>query len=88
MGWDLIFSYSVYFLMLAPVYLSSSLSLYFILAVRMGECLGKHSCMCSTFPVAIFYVVCIFSRGEIMLASAEASHVKTNQSKLNLCLIN
>ena len=26
---------------------------YFILAVPMLECLGKHSCMCSLFPIAI-----------------------------------
>ena len=40
---------------LAPLFLSSSsVSLsYFILAVPMRECLGKHSCMSSTFPLAI-----------------------------------
>ena len=26
---------------------------YFILAVSMGECLGKHSCTSSQFPIAI-----------------------------------
>ena len=40
---------------LMPLFLSSSsVSLsYFILAVSMRECLGKHSCMSSPFPIAI-----------------------------------
>ena len=40
---------------LTPLFLpSSSVSLfYFILAVPMRECLGKHSCMSSQFPIAI-----------------------------------
>ena len=40
---------------LAPLFLPSSfLSLsYFILAVPMRKCLGKHSCTSSTFPIAI-----------------------------------
>ena len=39
---------------LTPLFLSSSVSLsYFILAVPMRECLGKHSCMSSPFPIAI-----------------------------------
>ena len=34
---------------------SSSVSLsYFILAVPMRECLGKHSCMSSPFPISVF----------------------------------
>ena len=34
--------------------ITSSVSLcYFILAVPMRECLGKHSCMSSPFPIAI-----------------------------------
>ena len=39
----------------SPLFLSSSsVSLsYFILAVPMRECLGKHSCMSSPFPIAI-----------------------------------
>ena len=39
---------------LTPLFLPSSISLsYFILDVLMRECLGKHPCMSSTFPVAI-----------------------------------
>ena len=37
-----------------PLFLPSSVFLfYFILALLMRECLGKHSCMSSKFPVAI-----------------------------------
>ena len=40
---------------LTPLFLpSSSVSLsHFVLAVPMGECLGKHSCMSSIFPIAV-----------------------------------
>ena len=43
------------FFILTPVFLPlSSVSLsYFILAVPMRKCLGKHSCMSSPFPIAI-----------------------------------
>ena len=30
----------------------------FILAVAMRQCLGKHSCMISTFPIAILNGIC------------------------------
>ena len=45
----------VLFSILTPLLLpSSSVSLsYFILTVPMRECLGKHSCMSSPFPIAI-----------------------------------
>ena len=46
---------AVLFSILTPLfcpYLSVSLS-YFIISVPMRECLGKHSCMSSTFPIAI-----------------------------------
>ena len=40
---------------------SSSVSLsYFILTVRMRECFIKHSCMSSTFPIAILHGTCLF----------------------------
>ena len=55
---------------------SSSVSLsYFFLAVPMRECLGKYMCMNSTFPIAILNGT-FFSRGEIVLALAEASPIK------------
>ena len=42
---------------LTPLFLSSSfVSLsYFILTVPIRECLGKHSCTSSQFPVSYFY---------------------------------
>ena len=47
---------------LTPLFLSSlSVSLsYFILAVPMHGCLGKHSCMSSPFPIAILNVTFFF----------------------------
>ena len=51
----LLFVLAVLFSILTPLSCpSSSVSLsYFILAVPMLECLGKHSCMSSQFPIAI-----------------------------------
>ena len=51
----LLFVPAVLFSILTPLFCpSSSASLpYFILAVPMRECLGKHSCMSSPFPTAI-----------------------------------
>ena len=48
--------------LLVPLYLRSlSVSVsYFILAVPMHECLGKHSCMSSTFLIAILNSTCFF----------------------------
>ena len=51
----LLFVPAVLFSILTPLFCPSStvpLS-YFILAVPMRECLGKHSCMSSSFPTAI-----------------------------------
>ena len=42
---------------LTPLILSSSVSMpYFILAIHMSQCLEKHSCMSSTFPIAILNI--------------------------------
>ena len=43
------------FSILTPLFLpSSSVSLsYFIIAIPLHECLGKHSCMSFIFPIAI-----------------------------------
>ena len=51
----LLFVPAVLFSILTPLFCpSSSVSLsYFILAVPMRECLGKHSCMSFPFPIAI-----------------------------------
>ena len=47
---------------LTPLFLpSSSVSLpYFVLAVPMRECLGKHSCMSSPCPIAILIGTFLF----------------------------
>ena len=45
---------------------SSSVSLsHFIFAVPMRECLGKHSCMSSLFPIAVLYGT-FFSRNDMI----------------------
>ena len=51
----LLFVPPVLFSILTPLFcVSSSVSLsYFILAVPMRKCLGKHSCTSSSFPIAI-----------------------------------
>ena len=51
----LLFVPAVMFSILTPLFCpSSSVSLsYLILVVPMRECLGKHSCMSSLFPIAI-----------------------------------
>ena len=69
---------------LTPLFLpSSSVSLsYFVLAVPIRECLGKHSCMSSAYPIAILNSTFIFSRGEIV-CNLGLSFVYQNQIKLN-----
>ena len=53
--WDFIFFVPALLLsMLMHLFLSSSLSLsYFIFAVPMRKCLGKHSCMSSSYSTVI-----------------------------------
>ena len=61
---------------------SSSVSLfYFVLAVPMRECLGKHSCMSSPCPLDILNGAFLFSRGEISVTSGR-SFVYQYQTKL------
>ena len=61
--------------------LSVSLS-YFILAVPMRECLGKHSCMSSPCPRSIMNGTFLFLRGKIVCLGQ--SLVYQNQIKLNI----
>ena len=65
---------------LTPLFLpSSSVSLsYFVLAVPIQKCLGKHSCMSSPCPIAILNGTLIFLRSEIVWNS----FVYQNQIKL------
>ena len=68
---------AVLFSILPPLFCpSSSVSLsYFILAVPMRECLGKHSCMSSPFPIAILNVNLLFSLNDL-IKMVEVSSVK------------
>ena len=63
---------------LAHLFLPSfSVSLsYFIFAVPLRECLGKHSCMSFTFSVAILNSTCFFIEAKMVLAVAEASPIE------------
>ena len=56
------FVFALVLSILMPLFLpSSSVSVsYFILAVPMRECLGKHSCMSPPFPIAILNGTCLF----------------------------
>ena len=57
---------------LTPLFSSSSVSSsYFILAVPMRECLGKHSCMSSPFPIAILNGTCLFSDSATVCIGSE-----------------
>ena len=68
---------------LTPLFLpSSSVSVsFFVLAVPMRDCLGKHSCMSSPCPIAILNGTFFFSRVEIVYMGW--SFVYQNQIKFN-----
>ena len=68
---ELLFSFvsAVLLSILTPL-LSSSVSLpYFILAVPMGECLGKVSCLNSTFPTTKLNGTCFFPKCRMCIRS-------------------
>ena len=69
---------------LKPLFLpSSSVSLsYFVLAVPMRECLGKHSCMSSPFPLAILNATCFFSD-----SAATSDYVYSERKNRNSCAL-
>ena len=61
---------------LTPLFLSSVSLPVFVIAVPMRECLGKHLCMSSPFPLAIPYrMVPSFSQNE-MIGMVEESPIK------------
>ena len=82
----LLFLVTLLLSMLTPLFLpSSSVSLpYFVLAVQMRECLGKHSCMSSPCPIAILNGAFLFPRGEIVCNLGRSfvcqNHIKLNQA--------
>ena len=56
---------------LTPVFLSASVALsYFILAVPWRKCLGKHSCMSYSFPIAILNGTCFFQTVQLQVHNA------------------
>ena len=64
----------------------SSVSLsYFIIAVQMRECLGKHSCIRSTFPIAILNGTCFFARRNISCFGQRFAYQKLIKLKLTNC---
>ena len=71
------------FSILTPLFLpSSSVYLsYFILAVSMRECLGKHSCMSSPCPIAILDGTFFFARRNNLCFGRSLSY--QNLIKLN-----
>ena len=73
---------------LTPLFLPySSVSLsYFVLALHMRECLGKHSCMSSPCPIAILNGTFLFS-GEEIVCNLGQSFVYQNQIKTELTIV-
>ena len=67
---------------LAPLFLLfSSISLsYLNIAARMRECLGKHSCMSSSFPIAILNGTCFFCEAKWYLLWSMLRPSKSNQT--------
>ena len=60
-----------------PTSLLSTLT-YFIFAVQMRERLGKHSCMCSSFPIPILNGTCFFP-----IVQQEVHNVYTERKSRN-----
>ena len=76
---------------LTPDFLpSSSVSLsYFVLAVPMRECLGKHSCMSSPFPIAILNGTCFFPTVQLQVHNVHSERKNGNSCSFalaDLCL--
>ena len=79
----LLFSFvpAVLLSILTPLFLLSwpiSLS-YFILAVPMHECLGKHSCISFTFPIAMLNGTCFFQTVQLQVCNVYLE-LKTRKS--------
>ena len=51
---------------------------YFILAVPMRECFGKHSCMSSSFPIAILNGTCLFPTVQLQVHNAYSERKTLN----------
>ena len=59
----------------------------FVLAVPMSECLGKHSCTSSPFPIAILNGTCFFSDSATTSAqSVFGAKTRNSYALVNQCL--
>ena len=54
---------------------------YFVLAVPMRECLGKHSCMSSPFPIAIQNGTCFFPTVQLQVHNVYSQKKTRNSCK-------
>ena len=87
--WDFHFFVPALFLsMLMHLFLYSSLSQsFFILAVPMCKCLGKCSCMSSSFPIVILNDTCFFPTVQLQVHIVYSERKTRNSCALvNLCL--
>ena len=69
--------------LLTHLFLSSSLSLsYFILAVPMRKCLGKHSCMNFSFPIVILNDTSFLLTGQLQVHNGNPARYGRNTNAL------
>ena len=55
---------------------------YFILAVPVHECVGKHSCMSSSFPIAILNGTCFSPTVQLQMHNVYSERKSRNISAL------
>ena len=84
---------AVLFSILTPLFcVSSSVSLsYFVLAVPMRKCLGKHSCMSSSFPIVMLNDTSFFPTVQLQVHTENSARYGRNTDalvNLNTKLIN
>ena len=73
--------------MLSHLFLSSSLSLsYFLLAIPMRKCLGKHLCMSSSFHIVILNDTCFFLCSNVRGLSVNLSDLTVALSQYDILL--
>ena len=80
----LLFVSAVLFSILMPLFcVSSSVSLsYFILSVLMRKCLGKHSCMSSSFPIVILNDTSFFPTVQLQVHNENPARYRRNTNAL------
>ena len=82
--WDFFYSWTLYFSILTPLFcVSSSVSLsYFVLAVPLRKCLGKHSCMSSSFPIVKLDDTSFFPTVQLQVHNENPSRYGRNTNAL------